>query len=107
MSPPLLLSVLLAGMLGLLAHAAMGRYLWQLPVYLLAAFLGVFGGEVVAAVTGGGLLRYGSVPVGTALIGAVAMVLLAWLAMVRAVIGSDGVISGDAGRSQSDAGVQE
>jgi hypothetical protein len=107
MSPPLLLSVLLAGMLGLLAHAAMGRYLWQLPVYLVAACLGVFGGEIVAAIMGGGLLRYGSVPVGTALIGAVAMVLLAWLVMVRAVIGSDGVVYGDAGRSHADAGMQE
>jgi hypothetical protein len=107
MSPPLLLSVLLAGMLGLLAHAAMGRYLWQLPVYLIAAFLGVFGGEIVAAVTGGGLLRYGSAPIGAALIGAVAMVLLAWLLMVRAVIGSDGGVYGHEGRSQSDAGAQD
>src|SRR5215471_16682397 len=107
MSPPLLLSVLLAGMLGLLAHAAMGRYFWQLPVYVFAAFLGVFGGEIVAAVTGGGLLRYGSIPIGSALIGAVAMVLLAWLLMVRAVIASDGTAFGHDGRSQSDAGAQD
>jgi hypothetical protein len=107
MSPPLLMSALLAGMLGLAAHAAMGRYLWQLPVYLVAAFAGVFGGEIVAAVTGGGLLRYGSVPVGTALIGAVAMVLLAWLLMVRAVLRSDGAVYGREGRSQPDVGVQE
>jgi hypothetical protein len=107
MAPPLLMSVLLAGMLGLLAHAAMGRYLWQLPVYLVATFVGVFGGEIVAAITGGGLLRYGSVPVGTALIGAGAMVLLAWLLMVRAVIGSDSGAYGHEGRSRSDTSVQE
>lgn len=107
MSPPLLLSVLLAGMLGLTAHAMMGRYAWQLPVYLIAAFLGVFGGEIVAVITGGGLLRYGSVPIGSALVGAVAMVLLAWLLMVRAVIVSDRGMDGQEGRSQPDVSVQE
>ena len=37
MAPSVLLSVLIAGILGLLAHAMVGRYLWQLPVYLVAA----------------------------------------------------------------------
>jgi hypothetical protein len=107
MSPTLLFSVLLAGMVGLLAHATLGRYLWQLPVYLIAAFVGVFGGEIVAAVTGSGLLRYGSVPVGTALIGAGAMVLLAWLFTVRAVIGNDRTVAGYEDRAQAEVGVQE
>jgi hypothetical protein len=107
MSPPLLLSVLLAAMLGLLAHAAMGRYVWQLPVYIAAAFVGVFAGEIVAAITGSGLLRYGSVPVGSALIGGAAVILLAWLLMVRAVVGSDVGAHGTNGRSQADVGMHE
>lgn len=92
MAPSLLLSALLAGMLGLLAHAAAGRFLWQLPVYLLAATLGVLAGEILAAITGSGLLRYGSVPVGSALIGGMAGVLLAWLMTFRAITRAD---SGD------------
>lgn len=95
MSPPLLLSALVAGLLGLTAHAALGRRLWQLPVYLLAAYAGVFAGEVVAALTGGGLLRYGSVPIGSALIGGAGAVFFAWLLMMRAVLG--GGMNGDAG----------
>lgn len=87
MSPPLLLSALVAGLIGLTAHAALGRRLWQLPLYLLAAFVGVFAAEVVAALTGGGLLRYGSVPLGSALIGGGGAALFAWLLMMRAVLG--------------------
>ncbi len=84
MSPSVLLSVLIAGMLGLLAHATIGRFLWQLPVYLLAAVAGVFAGEVAAALAGG-WLRYGNVPVGSALIGGLGAVLLAWLITFRAI----------------------
>lgn len=89
MPPSVLLSVLIAGILGLGAHAAMGRYLWQLPVYLLAAILGVFGGEIAAALTGGGWLRYGSVPVGSALAGGAGAILVAWLVTFRAITRAD------------------
>jgi len=89
MSPSVLLSALIAGTLGLLAHAVVGRYLWQLPVYLVMAVIGVFGGEVAAALTGGGWLRYGNVPVGTAVIGGVAGIILAWLVTFRAMTRDD------------------
>ncbi len=85
MSPSVLLSLLIAGILGLLAHATLGRYLWQLPVYLLAAVAGVFAGEIAAALAGGGWLRYGNVPVGSALIGGLGASLLAWLVTFRAI----------------------
>lgn len=85
MSPPVLLSMLIAGILGLAAHATLGRYLWQLPVYLLAAIAGVFAGEIAAAVAGGGWLRYGNVPIGSALIGGLGAILLAWLVTFRAI----------------------
>ncbi len=85
MSPSVLLSVLIAGILGLLAHATLGRYVWQLPVYLLAAVAGVFAGEVAAALAGGGWLRYGALPVGSALVGGLGAILLAWLVTFRAI----------------------
>jgi len=85
MSPSVLLSILIAGILGLLAHATLGRYLWQAPVYLVAAVVGVFMGEVAAALAGGGWLRYGNVPVGSALIGGLGAILLAWLLTFRAI----------------------
>jgi len=84
-SPSVLLSVLIAAILGLLAHATLGRYLWQLPVYLLAAVAGVFAGEVAASLAGGGWLRYGNVPVGSALVGGLGAILLAWLVTFRAI----------------------
>lgn len=84
MSPSVLLSILIAGIVGLLAHATLGRYLWQLPVYLIAAVVGVFAGEI-AALVGGGWLRYGNVPVGSALIGSLVAILLAWLVTFRAI----------------------
>ena len=89
MAPSVLLSVLIAGILGLLAHALAGRYLWQLPLYLIAATVGVFGGEVVAALTGGGLFRYGNVPVGSAVIGGIGGIILAWLMSFRAITRDD------------------
>jgi hypothetical protein len=85
MSPLVLLSLLIAGVLGFVAHAALGRYLWQLPVYLIAAMIGVFAGEVAAVLAGGGLLRYGSMPVGNALIGGLGAILLAWLITFRVI----------------------
>ncbi len=85
MSPSVLLSLLIAGILGLLAHAILGRYLWQLPIYLVAAVTGVFTGEVAAVLAGGGWLRYGNVPVGSALIGGFGAILLAWLITFRAI----------------------
>lgn len=85
MSPSVLLSGLIAGILGLLAHAAVGRYLWQLPVYLVAAVAGVFGGEIAAALMGGGWLRYGNVPVGSAVLGGLVGIVLAWLITFRAM----------------------
>jgi hypothetical protein len=84
-SPSVFLSVLIAGILGLLAHATIGRFLWQLPVYCIAAVAGVFAGEIAAALAGGGWLRYGNVPVGSALIGGLGAILLAWLITFRAI----------------------
>lgn len=85
MSPPLLLSALIAVLIGLAAHATLGRYLWQLPLYLLAAAGGVIAGEVIAALTGGGLLRYGSVPIGSAFAGGIVGVLVIWVITTRLI----------------------
>lgn len=85
MSPLVFLSLLIAGVLGFVAHAALGRHLWQLPVYLIAAMIGVFAGEVAAVLAGSGLLRYGSMPVGNALIGGLGAILLAWLITFRVI----------------------
>ncbi|MCA1668811.1 MAG: hypothetical protein LC793_15730 [Thermomicrobia bacterium] len=85
MSPSVLLTLLIAGMLGLLAHATLGRFLWQLPVYLVAAAAGTFAGEVAATLAGGGWLRYGTLPVGSALVGGLGAILLAWLVTFRAM----------------------
>ncbi|HEY8293156.1 MAG TPA: hypothetical protein VIG44_11740 [Thermomicrobiales bacterium] len=85
MPPSVFLSVLIAGILGLLAHATLGRSLWQLPIYLVAAAGGVFAGEIAAALAGGGWLRYGNVSVGSALVGGLGAILLAWLITFRAI----------------------
>src|SRR4051812_10080589 len=104
MSPSLLLSALIAGIFGLLAHAMVGRYLWQLPVYLVAAAAGVFGGEVAAALMGGGWLRYGNVPVGSAIVGSLAGLVLAWLITFRAMTRGDDEDDGSGNRSRLGAG---
>ena len=104
MSPSVLLSALIAGMLGLLAHALVGRYLWQLPVYFAAAILGVFGGEIAAALVGGGWLRYGNVPVGSALIGGLCGIILAWLITFRAMTRTDDGDEHGGNRSRLGAG---
>ena len=84
----------------------MGRYFWQLPVYLVAAFVRSSAARLLRWSRGAGWSATESA-VGTALIGAGLMVLLAWLLMVRAVVGSDRPVSGYEGRSQADVGVQE
>ncbi len=104
MSPSVLLSALIAGIFGLLAHAVVGRFLWQLPVYLVAAAAGVFGGEVAAALTGGGWLRYGNVPVGSAVLGGLAGITLAWLITFRAMTRDDTEDEGSGNRSRLGAG---
>lgn len=104
MSPSVLLSALIAGMLGLLAHALVGRYLWQLPVYLAAALLGVFGGEIAAALMGGGWLRYGNVPVGSAILGGGGGIVLAWLITFRAMTRADDGNDHGGNRSRLGAG---
>lgn len=83
MSPPLLLSLLIAAMIGLATHALVGRHVWQLPVYLLAAAGGVFVGEVTAALTGLRFFQYGSVPVGFALLGGILGVIVLWAIITR------------------------
>lgn len=83
MSPPLLLSLLVAAMIGLAAHALVGRHVWQLPAYLFAAAVGVFAGEVIAALTGVEPLRYGSVSVGAAVFGGLCAVAILWAVITR------------------------
>ncbi len=106
MSPSVLLSVLIAGIFGLLAHAVVGRYLWQLPVYLIAAMVGVFAGEVLAALTGGGWLRYGNLPVGSAIIGGMGGIILAWLMTFRAMTRDDNEDERGGNRSRLGAGTR-
>ncbi len=71
-------------MIGLAAHALVGRHIWQLPAYLLLAAGGVFAGEVLATLTGIAPLQYGSVSVGAAAVGGLVGVVLLWAVITRA-----------------------
>lgn len=78
MSPPLLLSLLLASIFGLLFHSLLGRRLWQLPCYWLAAVAGFLTGEMVAVLIDVELLRIGTIPVGAATVGTLVGLGICW-----------------------------
>ena len=78
MPPSLVLSLLLGSIVGLLFHSALGRRLWQLPLYWAAAVLGFLGGEVLAVVAGAEMVRLGNIPLAPALAGSLIALGICW-----------------------------
>lgn len=85
MSPPLVLSLVLGSIYGLLCHAFVGQRWRQVPLYWSVGVLGFFAGAVLAVAGGRELLRLGTVPLVEATFGScVALGAVAWLARRRA-----------------------
>lgn len=78
MPPSLILSIVLGSIIGLLFHSLVGRRLWQLPCYWLAAVLGFFGGEAVAVAIGMEIFRLGTISLPAAMVGALLALGLCW-----------------------------
>jgi len=76
--PSLVLSILLGSIAGLLFHSALGRRLWQLPLYWGCAVLGFFGGEVLAVVAGAEMFRLGNISLAPALAGSLVALGICW-----------------------------
>lgn len=84
MSPSLVLSAALGSIVGLLGHAAFGRRANQIPVYWGVGVAGFFAGSILSMLTGGGLVRIGSVPLLESLTTAiVSVLLLTWVLYTR------------------------
>jgi hypothetical protein len=78
MSPTLILSLVLGSIVGLLAHAVLGRRLWQLPCFWLAGVGGLLVGETIAILAGVEFFRLGSIPLPAALGGALVGTFICW-----------------------------
>lgn len=78
MSPALILSLTLAIFYGSLAHALLGRRIWQWPLFLAASLAGFFIGFLAGVAWDLEWLRVGEVPTLTASLGAAACIALAW-----------------------------
>lgn len=84
MSPSLVLSAALGSIVGLLGHAALGRRANQIPVYWGIGVAGFFAGSILSMLTGGGLVRVGSVPLLESLTSSlVSVLLLTWVLYTR------------------------
>lgn len=84
MAPPLVLSVLLGSLYGLLCHAFVGRRWRQLPLYWAVGLLGFLGGYLLAVLGGREVLQLGTVPILEATLGSwLALGLTAWLVRRR------------------------
>lgn len=62
MSPSLVVSLIVGSICGLLGHAVLGQRPGQIPLYWGMGVAGFFAGSILAALTGGALLRLGPVP---------------------------------------------
>ncbi|HEU5424032.1 MAG TPA: hypothetical protein VFU72_10860 [Nitrolancea sp.] len=78
MSPTLILALTLGSIAGLLAHALLGRRLWQLPCFWLAGVGGFLAGEIVAILAGVEFFRLGSIPLPAALAGSLLGAVICW-----------------------------
>ncbi|MEX2426224.1 MAG: hypothetical protein WD401_05600 [Thermomicrobiaceae bacterium] len=78
MPPSVLFTIVLALTLGFLFHSVFGRYLWQLPCFLISAVVGVFAGQVLSVLTGTGFMIIGNVAVILASAGAVVVMGMCW-----------------------------
>lgn len=78
MSPPIVLSVLIAVLYGSICHLFFGRRLWQLPVYLLSALIGFFAGFALGAAFNVEWLRVGAVPLFASSMGAFVALFICW-----------------------------
>lgn len=84
MSPSLVLSAALGSIVGLLGHSALGRKAKQIPLYWGVGVAGFFAGSILSMLTGGGLVRIGSVPLLESLTTSiVSVLLLAWVLYTR------------------------
>ncbi|MFN8516581.1 MAG: hypothetical protein U0232_30055 [Thermomicrobiales bacterium] len=83
MPPSIVLGCLLGSIYGLLGHAFVGQHWRQLPVYWLGGVAGFFAGYVVAALSGGGMLALGSVPLLESSLGSGLVLALFWLSIGR------------------------
>ncbi len=78
MSPALILSLTLAIFYGSLAHAVVGRKIWQWPLFVATSLAGFFAGFLGGVVWGFEWLRVGEVPLLTSSLGAAGCIALAW-----------------------------
>lgn len=84
MSPSLVLSAALGSICGLMGHAAWGRRATQIPLYWGVGVAGFFAGSLLSMLSGGGLVRIGSVPLLEALTTSIMSVLvLTWVLYTR------------------------
>lgn len=78
MTPPILISLLIATLYGCAFHACFGRRLWQWPLFWGVALLGFFGGIVFGVGLDLDWLKVGSIPLVTATAGSFVCLALAW-----------------------------
>lgn len=84
MPPSLLLSLVFALLYGSAWHVLVGRRAWQLPVYLLAAAAGFFGGFAAGVALGIEWLRVGSIPLLASTLGASLALVGTWYLVLPA-----------------------
>jgi hypothetical protein len=77
-SPALILSLTLAIFYGSLAHALIGRRIWQWPLFVATSLAGFFGGFLAGVAWGFEWLQVGEVPLLTSTLGAGGCIALAW-----------------------------
>lgn len=78
MSPPLVLSGLIAVLYGGVFHLFFGQRLWQLPIYLAGSLVGFLVGFAAGAAFGLEWLRLGAVPLVASSIGAFGVLFVCW-----------------------------
>ena len=78
MPPSVLFGLILALTIGLLFHSVFGRRLWQLPLFLVSAIVGVFAGQVIAVFAGWEFFRLGNVAIIGSSAGALLLLAVCW-----------------------------
>ncbi|MFW6075728.1 MAG: hypothetical protein ACOC9Y_09040 [Chloroflexota bacterium] len=78
MSPPLLLSLVIASLYGCLFHGLFGHRLWQWPLYWGASVLGFFLGYFIGVAFDITFFAVGTVPVISASFGSAVLIGLTW-----------------------------
>jgi hypothetical protein len=76
--PSLIFALILATTLGLLFHSIFGQRLWQLPLFVISAIIGMLGGLTAGTLAGWDLLRMGNLPMVAVVGGAVLALGICW-----------------------------